>query len=144
MQISFYINSQGAGWTYRNMGQGPAIVYSFEVWLDGQPLRSWQELRRKLDLSGPASFSVAGLGIISTPYKTGDVTEIFWVEPQESEKLFSNSKRVRIATCYCSLFQDCWKSYYGNENQDSDIPEDVSSCEVVAANELKAAYVVSG
>jgi len=136
VQLSFSFNEQGAGWTYRNMGQGPAVVRSFEVSLDGQRLRSWNELVRKLDLTndGPIRYSVAGLGNIALPYKTGDITELFWVPPSDREKLVSNSARVRITTCYCSLYNECWKSFYSIDTADA-IPKEVSACKVIPADE---------
>ena len=135
IQLSFDFNDRGAGWTYRNMGQGLAIVRSFEVSLDGQRLRSWNELRKGLNLTtGPLTFSVPGPGNIAVPYKPGDTTEIFWVSASDRERLTSNWERVRIATCYCSLYNDCWKSFSSKDKQDS-IPEEASSCEMPPAGE---------
>ena len=135
VQLGFYFNDRGAGWTYRNMGLGLAIVRSFEVSLDGHRLRSWNELQKKLDLTGgPITFSVAGPGNIAAPFKTGDVTEIFWVSPADREKLVSNAARVGIATCYCSLYEDCWRSFVSNGKQEA-VPERASSCEVIPAGE---------
>ncbi len=116
VQLTFGFNEKGAGWTYRNMGLGSAIVTSFEVSLDGQRLRSWDELIRKLGLTGDGAikFTVAGPGNISSPYKTGDFAEIFWVPVEDREKLMSNSSRVRISTCYCSMYKECWKSFYSS------------------------------
>jgi hypothetical protein len=116
------------------MGQGLAIVRSFEVSLDGHRLRSWNELIKALDLTGSITFSVAGPGNIAAPYKTGDVTEIFWVPVSDREKVVANSARIRIATCYCSLYDECWKSFYSSEKPDA-TPEEVSSCEVIPAGE---------
>ena len=42
--MSFYFNKEGAGWTLANGGQGPAIIRSFEVSLDGQRVESWYDL----------------------------------------------------------------------------------------------------
>jgi hypothetical protein len=142
IQLSFYYKEQGAGWTFRNMGLGPAIVHSFEVSLDGQPLRNWNELQSKLGLSNNIKFSVAAPGNMSVPYKTGDESEIlFWdMEPSDNKKLTANSTRVRIMTCYCSLYNECWKSRYSIEQADS-MPEEVSSCKVIPAEERFGAVI---
>jgi hypothetical protein len=135
IEISFYFNDQGAGWTYRNFGLGPAVVNSLEVSFDGQRLRSWDELARQLGLgSGPIKFSMEGPGIVAPPYKTGDITEMFWVSPADRDKLVSNWSRVRISTCYCSLYNECWKSFSSKEQPDL-APQDVRSCKVIPAEE---------
>jgi len=87
VELTFDWNEKGAGWTYRNFGLGPAIVSSFEVSYDGERLRSWDELDRKLGLTGNVMFSVPGPRTISLPYKTGDNTVIFWMPPESRDKL---------------------------------------------------------
>jgi hypothetical protein len=134
VELTFDWNEKGAGWTYRNFGLGPAIVSSFEVSYDGERLRSWDELDRKLGLTGNVMFSVPGPGTISLPYKTGDNTVIFWMPPESRDKLVANSLRVRISTCYCSLYNECWKSFYSKQQPDI-VPQEVWSCKVIPAEE---------
>lgn len=135
VQVVFSFNELGAGWTYQNVGLGLAMVRSFEVSLDNQRLRSWNELQRKLDLNeGTIRFSVTGFGDIVPPNKAGDAGVIFWVPIADRQKLVSNSARVRIATCYCSLYGDCWRSFYSNEKHDA-IPEATSSCKAIPVDE---------
>ena len=134
VQLSFAFTDHGAGWRYRNLGLGPGLVESFEVSLDGQRLRTWNDLYKKLGLTGPMTFSVPGPGNMSVPYKTGDDTEVFWVTPADSDKLTSSAQRVQINTCYCSLYEDCWTSHFSRESPDS-VPEEVSSCKVIPPEE---------
>lgn len=134
VQLIFSWDDRGAGWTYRNFGVGPAIVRSFEVSFDGQRLRSWNELVSKLSLTGNMKFSVVGPGNPVLPYKTGDDTVIFWVPPEDRDKLVQNYSRVRISTCYCSLYDECWKSTAFREQSDAD-PRKVWSCKVIPPDE---------
>ena len=134
VELAFSFNDQGAGWTFRNMGLGPAVVRSFEVSYDDQPLRSWDDLMSKLGLVGNVKFSVAGPGVIAPPYKTGDATEIFWASPADRDKLVRNYSRVQISTCYCSLYDECWRSTYSKQQSDP-TPKKVSSCKVIPSEE---------
>jgi hypothetical protein len=136
VQIPFSFDDTGAGWRYLNMGLGVAVVKSFEVSLDGQRVRSWNELRDKLGLKGHLDFSVPGPGNIASPYKSGDRADLFWVSPDERNLLVSKSQRVRITSCYCSLYEECWKSSYATEMEIPNvIPEKVSACALLPANE---------
>ena len=102
VQLSFYFDDTGAHWNYRNVGLGPAIVKSFEVSLDNQPVTSWNQLAVNLDLP-QFTFAVPGVGNISQPYRPGDTDLIFSVPADERARLMQASKRVRIKTCcYCS------------------------------------------
>jgi hypothetical protein len=130
MVTSFYFNKDGAGFTHGNYGQGPAITRTFEVELDGQRVDSWDDLARKLDIHGGYKFSVPRPGDILPPGKAdGDYAWIFWVpkeQPEDFEKLTSNENRVTIRTCYCSLYEDCWKV----SNQIPELsPEEVFACD---------------
>lgn len=135
---SFYFTKEGAGYTFENYGQGPAIIRSFEVSLDGQRVESWYDLTQKLNLQGGYNFNVPGPGVVMPPQtRAGNSPArgeagpyIFWVPSENKDgfkTLTASYSRLRITSCYCSLYEDCWKTT--SSHPDGDLsPEEVSAC----------------
>src|SRR5271165_597970 len=128
--IEFYWNDSGAGWYFANSGEGLALIKSFKVSVDGRRIRSWNELVETLHLEQKWVFTVPEPGGAMQPNNTGHpAVKIFWLSPP-AEKLISMSNRVRIDTCYCSIYGECWTANWHFYKQDMS-PEGVASCEVI-------------
>ena len=122
-------NSLVPGEPYRrsveNVGIGPALIRAFQVRVDGEPSRTWNETVERLTGLKDANFvySTFGAGTVLLPGTTrtlltippGDTALRFWKEMQTG--------RVSMSICYCSLYEECWLTR-GRE------PEPMTTCPV--------------
>jgi hypothetical protein len=67
--ISFYYNEEGAGWVLDRSGTGPALLQTFEVFVDGIPQPHWLAAGYALSLPPPPNleFTVPRSGTLLTP-----------------------------------------------------------------------------
>jgi hypothetical protein len=107
-------NSYVAGQPYtrqvENQGVGPARVRTFEVLVDGRPVRTWNAAVRALTGKADSDlvYSSFGRGIVLPPGTTrmllrlppGDLAREFWKGAQT---------RLETAICYCSIYEECWR-----------------------------------
>lgn len=110
-QSNSYVPGQPYTRQVENQGVGPARVRSFEVRVDGRPVRSWDEAVRALTGKGNSElvYSSFGRGSVLPPGTTrtllqlpsGDQALAFWVGAQT---------RLETAICYCSIYDECWKA----------------------------------
>jgi len=126
-------NMDGAGtrelsFTLRNSGVGPAKVQSFEIFVDGKPIRNVGELLRvccdvKLDelyAANVAAPSDQPYSLLTTTpsdivVRPGEeITVLRWRRAKEAPPSWAmlDAKRrtsLKVAVCYCSIFDDCWR-----------------------------------
>jgi hypothetical protein len=110
-QSNSYVLGQPYTRQVENQGVGPARVRSFEVLVDGRPVRTWDAA--VLALTGKANsglvYSSFGRGSVVPPGTTrmllrlppGDQARAFWVGAQT---------RLETVVCYCSIYEECWQS----------------------------------
>jgi hypothetical protein len=110
-QSNSYVLGQPYTRQVENQGVGPARVRSFEVLVDGRPVRTWDAA--VLALTGKANpglvYSSFGRGSVLPPGTTrmllrlpsGDQARAFWVGAQT---------RLETVVCYCSIYEECWQS----------------------------------
>lgn len=124
MTIDFAYRDEGAGFIMVNDGLGPAIIRSFEVFVDGKPQMTWHAAAKSLGLSAPTFWMVPSA---STVWKASDDTrtKIFWIDKGESVGLLkSGAPRVEINVCYCSIYDECWI-----RTRHADLPRETSCIE---------------
>ena len=113
--------------TIENAGVGPALVKSFNVFLDGKPVRDQGELLRTCCGEAPRSpergerlskgseFGVITSSISSTVIRAGEQRDYIRLANSPSfetqwEALNKARFRLSFEACYCSVLGDCWTS----------------------------------
>jgi hypothetical protein len=114
IQVSFYTNDEGAGWEMRNAGLGPARVKWFKATFDHEEMPNWRSIRDKLQIQEPYMFSIP-TGTVLSPGRPP--SKLFWLKDRRAADIVvKNSARLRTETCYCSLYDECWRSPEVNPN----------------------------
>lgn len=102
-----------------NEGVGPARVSSFEVLVDGHPVRSWGAAVRAVTgkLDSGIVYSTLGRGSVLPP---GAARTLLTLPPGEQARAFWQGAQRRLETviCYCSVYDECWRA-------DTRVPEPV-------------------
>ena len=91
-----------------NKGAGPAIVRSVQVFVDGKPQRTWDDVLDALGMAKPHHFQQSTINPnVLTP--TERVTIIkFPDEAPWKEFRAEATKRIGMSICFCSSLGDCW------------------------------------
>lgn len=138
--VSTYIgDSEGESYykvVLTNKGLGPAVIESFDVTYQGEPVYNWDELARKMaaDVGSEKSFENGTLRSSRSPVSPGLMLEsggeAFPIQVDGSMErdgmrlLLRASRDMRISLCYCSLYRECFRSELFER------PEPIDSCEV--------------
>jgi hypothetical protein len=107
-----------------NAGVGPARIQTFEVWWQGQPVASADELLARCCMSQPhAQLALADVkalnltvGIVAPGVlRAGDGQNILTLERTEAnadvwDRLNTARLNLTMRACYCSVFDECWIS----------------------------------
>ena len=106
--------------TIENVGVGPAMVRSFEVFLDGKPVRNQGELMRACCGEPPKMPRNEGPGLVTSDVansvvKAGERRDYIKLanSPAIAEQWGALDRarfRLRFEACYCSVLGDCWTS----------------------------------
>lgn len=108
LTYTFFYNDKGAGWKLQNNGLGTARLRGFRMFVDGKPLRDFNDLAPALGLPPPFHRSYT-LPMVGDRYATGHETDLYWVQPSSAATTLREQwTRVNIQACYCSLYADCW------------------------------------
>ncbi len=117
----------------RNVGTGAARVVWFELRVDGQVMPDMQAALRAVSpgLQSPMRFMSGP--VAPRVFASGAEQRIFgWPKPAEAETAAAAAwramdsarfKRIKVEACYCSLFDECWKSQL-----DGGLPTPAPSC----------------
>lgn len=124
--LSTYIGDvEGAAYykiAMTNKGLGPAVIERFDVSYLGQPVYNWDELARKMaaNIGGEKTFEgnylrstrspvspglMLEAGSMTYPFQTDDSTD-----PDGLRLLMRASMNMEISLCFCSLYNDCFRS----------------------------------
>jgi hypothetical protein len=123
MTISFFYNNDGAGFMFGGTGIGYATMKTFEVLVDGKPQSSWIEMCRTLGFASPPRFEFT-VPRPETVFKPDTYNKVFWIPSgPQSDELKSKAGRIFIRTCYCSVFDECWRV-----DTHDDLPERINLC----------------
>ena len=105
-----------------NAGVGPARVETFEVWWQGQPVASADELLSRCCVAQPkgplqpsdisALHMLLGLAAPNV-LRAGDSQDFISMERTETnsevwQRLDTARVNLRMRACYCSVFDECW------------------------------------
>jgi len=107
-------DSHGYSIRVSNKGLGPAIIKSTKIKLDGKQLNSWQDVFKKLKISGSFTTvtSTLNASIIS---QNETVTVVKIAEANTGYKVGKDRERIDLEVCYCSVYEDCWLVTKGNK-----------------------------
>ncbi len=109
--VDFGVSDSEVGWLLGNEGLGPAIVAWALVTVDGRPCRSWSEMASVLQL--PTVYRKYTNPIRGNIVRSGDRRDMFKVVTEDEptrEAVLRSRERVVIEVCYCSLYNECWKT----------------------------------
>ena len=105
-----------------NKGLGPAVIENFEVTYQGETVYNWDELARRMaaHLGSEKSFEDGLLLSTRSPVSPGLMLEAggesFPIQLDESSEpdgvrlLLRATQDMHISLCYCSLYNDCFRS----------------------------------
>lgn len=118
-----------------NKGLGPAVIEGFEVLYKGEAMRNWDDLIRRLAANSQSdrSFEDELLRSSRSPVSPGLMLESGGLatplevfsrdEPEGVTLLMRNSADIMISICYCSLYEDCFRTELFKR------PQPVEACE---------------
>lgn len=108
-----------------NVGIGPARVEDFRVTVDGAPQPTWDAAFR--ELIGHESPITYGQSRISGRTIPPDrlVTMMKLDDRELAEKILAEIDRLDFEACFCSIFDECWKT----SNSDFGAATQVDSCQ---------------
>lgn len=91
-----------------NKGVGPAIVRSVQVFVDGQPKRTWDDVFAAVDLkfdSTQVNSSTVNQNVISAGELLHALT---FTRGEDFLSFVAKSDRIKERICYCSVLDECW------------------------------------
>jgi hypothetical protein len=109
IEMSFWQNSEAAGWSYQNSGLGPAVIKSFRVLVDEKPRRDWKDMLRGLGI-GVGRYNYINF-FPGNIVPAGPPATIFKFEGQDSQSFLPKLHRIEFELCYCSLYNECWMTW---------------------------------
>ena len=121
-----------------NKGLGPAVIEGFEVRYKGQPVANWDELARQIanHVGADKTFEKDVVRSSRSPVSPGLMLESGGVsaplevfssdEPEGISLLMQGSQDLMISVCYCSLYEDCFRTELFRR------PQPVEACEAEA------------
>jgi hypothetical protein len=108
-QSNSYVPAQPYTRDVANEGVGPARIRSFEVLVDGRPVRSWSAAVRTLTGKTDSGLVYSSLrrGSVLPP---GSSRTLLRIPPGEQARAFWEAAQSRLETviCYCSIYDECW------------------------------------
>jgi hypothetical protein len=119
LAIGYLYNDAGANagftWQIENNGVGPARIESVTVTLDGQPIRHWNEVLKKVLPPGEAFVSINGVNGNVLPPNTNRETTIEAIKitkPEQAKIFYEARDRLKMDICYCSVYDECWTAHW--------------------------------
>ena len=108
-----------------NAGVGPAQVRDFKVVVDGKPQHTWREAIQML-LATPADIRYGHSTVNGVIIPAGQTVHVFeYANQPDVEQIFKAMERLDFFACFCSVFDDCWRTSY----RQSARAEPVERCE---------------
>jgi hypothetical protein len=136
--LSTHIGDIAGGAYYKvvltNKGLGPAVIESFDVTYQGEPVYNWDELARRMaaHVGSEKSFEEDYLRSTRSPVSPGLMLEAGGeafpiqvddgTDPDGIRLLMRASMDMTISLCFCSLYRDCFRTELFKR------PQEVDSC----------------
>ena len=102
-----------------NNGLGPAVIKSATIYVDGSPVSAWNEavhLATDNDESYPSTLSDVSY---NRRIRAAETVEVFRISDYSAlARSFHkemNADRVQYHVCYCSIYEECWRTVYGKQ-----------------------------
>jgi hypothetical protein len=94
----------------QNVGIGPAVIRSFEVTVDSQPVANWAAAAKAMGITlswkGHRT-TTFGSGLV---LPTGALVDLLELPDSGDVRLIrAQIERLHTRVCYCSLYKDCWE-----------------------------------
>jgi hypothetical protein len=109
-QSNSYVEGQPYTRQVENQGVGPARVRTFEVLVDGRPVRTWNAAMRAMTGKADSGliYTSFGRGIVLPP---GTTRTLLRLPPGDLAREFWEGAQTRLETviCYCSIYEECWR-----------------------------------
>src|SRR3954464_193070 len=108
LEISTFIEPQGAALKLTNTGLGPAIVHTIAVSVDGKPQRNWDEALETL-LARPQAPPHNNSTVTEHAFRAGDEITLLGIGKADLPPHFWEwVGRLSVRVCYSSVFGDSW------------------------------------
>jgi len=108
LQISHTMRPDVGAIRLENAGVGPGHLRTFELFLDGKPVTSWNDFVNQIGLQGKGQFQFSVFKS-QTWIQNGTAQVLFEVNTAEQATILNkNINRVNVSVCYCSVYNDCW------------------------------------
>lgn len=134
LQSDSFVPDQPYERNVTNVGNGPAIVKSVEIRVDGEVRRNWGEVVRALIGKPIPGHITSWLHNGAVIVANKNVTTLKIPPGEDARKLWeaSQTDRLNIRICYSSLYDKSWVSDTKNEQ-----PTPVASCTSDPAKEFQ-------
>jgi hypothetical protein len=99
------------GWRLNNQGLGPAVIRVFEVYVDEKPQTAWAAFAAALELTDPNNTRHFITNLYSDQIVPSSQSLMLFAvsDAAARETITRQVARVRMALCYCSLYDECWR-----------------------------------
>ncbi len=114
VEVSTRYSADGYAIIATNKGIGPARIRTAELWFDGQPVESLDELI--VSTLGESEAFSYDLYKSSNPARSvmsaNETAQLFAVPWEDRTRKLSAiwNDRVSVTLCYCSVYDECWRS----------------------------------
>jgi hypothetical protein len=115
--VAFSSNEHGTGFLGENMGIGPAVIRSVELFFDDKPIPTLKAYTNRVFNQGMPKKMVKGAPFLGTFIPANTSNRIYWIEAESSDfqlnpmvaRLIAALPRTSFRICYCSLYDECWR-----------------------------------
>ena len=126
-RLVFYNAGQLSEFHVANKGNGPAMVRSVRVLVDGKPATNWEQVYTKLGVQTAPNLPYSTLnGAVLAP---GD--DYMYHRPQDKAHFTAlrdlADKRWSLQACYCSALDECWIAE-AHPRTTADMSREVAAC----------------
>lgn len=106
-------NKEGFRLHVSNKGVGPAIIKSFKIWLEEQPIEQWDGFIEK-HYGDSIAYSCSSInGNVLSPNE--EVRIVHVRNAEAAEQIWKEIQKFEIEIIYCSIHDECWKLHEERE-----------------------------
>ena len=112
VEIGMGFGNRGFAVRTTNQGVGPARIQAMEVRVDGEPMRTWDEMLDTLGIETTSSSEDRTNGRVLPAQSTIPSLQIqsdASASLDALQKTYVAGERLVFAVCYCSVYDECWR-----------------------------------